>query len=64
MGGDSSGAGGGEMTYFHKEPPARAVVEKVGPAGDGPQTGRTALSQSSLDPNVKGRAAGKRKETL
>jgi len=63
MGGDSSGAGGGEMTYFHKEPPARAVVEKVGPAGDGPHTGRTALSQSSLDPNVKGRAADKENAT-
>ena len=66
MGGDClSGLGGGEMTYFHQEPPARAVVEKVGPAGDRrdpnrQDTGRTALSQSSMDPNVKGRGADER----
>jgi len=65
MGGDSSsGMGGGEMTYFHQEPPARAVVERVKPAGDHQDscridTGRNVLSQSSMDPNVKGRGADK-----
>merc|ERR1712142_258044 len=65
MGGDSSsGMGGGEMTYFHQEPPARAVVERVKPAGYHQDscridTGRNVLSQSSMDPNVKGRGADK-----
>ena len=55
MGGDCSGGVGAEVTYFHREPPARAAVEKeeLKPSKDIPNSG--VLSQSSLDPNLNGR---------
>jgi len=54
MGGKASvGGSGEEVTYFHREPPAKAVVERIGtdPNSARPETEPKVLGQSHLDPN-------------